>query len=169
MGGAKGKSGARGATRAARALEKLGVGFTLLEYEIAAAPDEETLGEAAAAALGVPPETVFKTLIADGADGLLCAILPVTGSLSLKTLAAAAGTKRAAMADPAVAERVTGYVTGGISPLGQLRALPTFIDASAADLALIHVSAGKRGLQLRLESGDLIRATGAMVVDGLSV
>lgn len=169
MGGAKGKKGARGATRAARVLEELAVSFELLEYEVPPDADGRSLGEAVAAALGVPPETMFKTLIAEGADGLLCAVVPVSGSLSLKALAAAAGTKKVAMADPAAAERTTGYVTGGISPLGQLKGLPTFIDGSCTALVEVHVSAGKRGLQLRLRSGDLVAATGAKVVEGLSV
>ena len=169
MGKARDKKRTSGATRAARVLESLELPFEMLEYEIAPDAEEKSLGEAAAAALGVSPETMFKTLIAEGTDGLLCAIVPVSGSLSLKVLAAAAGTKKAAMADPMRAERVTGYVPGGISPLGQLKVLPTFIDASVSALDEVHVSAGKRGLQLRLGSANLVAATGAKVVDGLSV
>lgn len=169
MGDAKGKKGGRGATRAARVLEELALPFQLLEYELLTGSEESSLGEAVATAIGVPPEAMFKTLIADGGDGLLCAVVPVSGSLALKVLAAAAGAKKATMAPPAVAERVTGYVTGGISPLGQLKALPTFIDASCTTLAEVHVSAGKRGQQLRLRSEDLLAATGAKVVEGLSV
>lgn len=157
-----------GATPATRALEAAGVPYDALPYEVdAAAVQASTLGEAAAAELGVPPESVFKTLIALADDAPVCAIVPVTGELALKRLAAAAGAKRAALAPAADAERLTGYVVGGVSPLGQARALPTFLDARALEQREVHVSAGRRGLQLRLAPADLARLTGARSVEGL--
>jgi Cys-tRNA(Pro)/Cys-tRNA(Cys) deacylase len=120
-------------------------------------------GLAAARALGVAPERVFKTLMAR-VDGVMwCAIVPVGGELDLKALARAAGGKRAAMATPADAERATGYVVGGISPLGQRRAHPTVIDASATALEELYVSAGARGLDVALAPADLARLTAARV------
>ena len=159
------RSGAR--TRAARALDAQGVDYELLEYDLAGAAPEASLGEAAAAALGLDPASVFKTLVADADGELVCAVVPVDGTLSLKALARAAGAKRAAMADTKAAERATGYVVGGISPLGQTRALRTFIDASALLHAHVCVSAGQRGLQLRLAPGDLVSATDAAPTEGL--
>ena len=103
----------------------------------------------------------FKTLIAEVDGDLTVAVVPVAASLNLKALAAATGGKHAAMADPAQAERATGYVRGGISPLGQRRRLPTVVDASASRFPTIYVSAGRRGLQIELAPADLIRLTGA--------
>jgi Cys-tRNA(Pro)/Cys-tRNA(Cys) deacylase len=120
-------------------------------------------GLEAAAALGLPPERVFKTLIAEVDGRLTVAVVPVAGSLDLKALAGAAGGKKARMADPAAAERATGYVAGGISPLGQRRALPAVLDATALDLATILVSAGQRGLEIEIAPADLVRAAGAVV------
>jgi Cys-tRNA(Pro)/Cys-tRNA(Cys) deacylase len=120
-------------------------------------------GEAAAAALGVEPERVFKTLVAVVDDRLVAAIVAVTGELDLKRLADAVGGRRARMADPSEAERATGYVVGGISPLGQRRRLPTVLDASATGHETIFVSAGRRGLQLEIDPGDLARLAGATV------
>ena len=119
-------------------------------------------GMEAAAALGVDPATCFKTLVADVDGTLTVAVVPVTGSLDLKALAAAVGGKRAAMADPAAAERSSGYVRGGISPLGQRKRLATVIDASAAELATMYVSAGRRGLEIQLAPADLASLTGAV-------
>ena len=127
------------------------------------------MGEAAASALGLPPEHVFKTLVADVDGTPVCAIVPTSGTLSLKALASAAGGKRARMVDPANAERLTGFVTGGISPLGQLRPLPTFVDASVLRPAVVHISAGRRGLQLALAAADPVSASGAVVVEGLGL
>ena len=136
------------------------VAHTLHPYEVS--PDAPNYGALVAEALGVPPETLFKTLIADvDGGGLTVAVVPVTGDLDLKALAQAAGGKRAALADRAVAERSSGYVRGGISPLGQRKRLPTVIDDSAAALDLIYVSAGRRGLQVSLAPADLIRLTSA--------
>ena len=114
-----------------------------------------------AAALGVPPEQLFKTLIAEVDGALVVAVVPVTGDLDLKGLASAAGGKRAALADRAAAERSSGYVRGGISPLGQRKRLPTVVDDSVLGLDLMYVSAGRRGLQVSLAPADLVRLTGA--------
>jgi Cys-tRNA(Pro)/Cys-tRNA(Cys) deacylase len=105
-------------------------------------PRAEAYGEEAAAALGVAPQRIFKTLIATIDGRLVCAVVPVAGRLDLKALAAAVGGKRAAMADPAAAARATGYVVGGISPLGHKTRLPVVVDASASDFATVYVSAG---------------------------
>ena len=163
----KGKGPAPGATRASKALVALGVEHELRPYELPPDADESTLGEAAARALEIEPGTAFKTLIALCDDEPVCAVVPVTGSLSLKALAAAAGAKRAVMAPLDRVERWTGYVKGGISPLGQLKPLRTFIDGTAASYPHVHVSAGQRGLDLRIASADLFAATGAISVSGL--
>ena len=116
----------------------------------------------AAQALGLDPAQVFKTLLADVDGALTVAVVPVDRSLDLKALAAAVHGKRAVMAEPAEAERVTGYVVGGISPLGQRRRLPTVLDVSALDWDSVLVSAGRRGLDVELAPGDLVRLTGAV-------
>jgi Cys-tRNA(Pro)/Cys-tRNA(Cys) deacylase len=126
-------------------------------------PRAESYGAEAAAALGIDPARCFKTLIATVDGALTVAVVPVTGSLDLKALAAAAGGKRAAMADPALAERTTGYVRGGISPLGQRKRLRTVIDASTCGYATIFVSGGRRGLEIELAPADLVRLTAATV------
>lgn len=125
-------------------------------------PASPAYGQEAAEALGLDPEEVFKTLLAriDG-KRLVVAIVPVSGSLDLKALARAAGGKKAAMAEADDAQRATGYVVGGISPLGQKQRLATFIDTSAESLPRIHVSGGRRGLELALAPGDLQRLCGA--------
>jgi Cys-tRNA(Pro)/Cys-tRNA(Cys) deacylase len=147
-------------TPAVRQLEKAGVAFTLAEYPHD--PRSPAYGEEAARALGLSPGEVFKTLLARLDDGRLAvAIVPVSGQLDLKALARAAGVRKAAMAEVEAAQRATGYVVGGISPLGQKRRLPTFLDTSAEALPAIHVSAGRRGLEIRLAPADLLRLTGA--------
>jgi Cys-tRNA(Pro)/Cys-tRNA(Cys) deacylase len=118
-------------------------------------------GQEAARALGVEPERVFKTLVADVDGTLTVAVVPVDAQLDLKALAAAVGGKRAAMADPAAAERATGYVVGGISPLGQRKRLGTVVDASALAFETVLVSAGRRGVDVELPPGDLVRLTDA--------
>jgi len=125
-------------------------------------PSSESYGTEAADKLGLPPEQVFKTLVVS-LDGktLAVGIVPVSGKLNLKQIAKAAGAKKAAMADPADEERSTGYVMGGVSPLGQKKRLATFIDASAQQFATLHVSAGRRGLEIELAPDDLARLTGA--------
>jgi len=148
------------ATPAVRVLEKAKVAHTLHPYD-PDHPSEQGYGEAAVAALGSDPRQVFKTLVARVDGELTVAIVPVAGTLDLKALAAAAGGRKAVMADPADAERTTGYVRGGISPLGQRKALPTVVDESALEFATIMVSAGKRGLQVELPPADLVRLTRA--------
>jgi Cys-tRNA(Pro)/Cys-tRNA(Cys) deacylase len=135
------------------------VAFTLHPYDVS--PDAPHYGALVAEALGVEPSRVFKTLIAEVDGALVVAVVPVTGELDLKALAQAAGGKRAALADRAAAERSSGYVRGGISPLGQRRQLATVVDESARALDRIFVSAGRRGLQVGLSPADLIRLTGA--------
>ena len=120
-------------------------------------------GPEAAHELGLDPARVFKTLVADVDGALTVGIVPVGGSLDLKALAAAVGGKRARMADVAAAERATGYVAGGISPLGQRKRLPTVLDSSAADLDTLFCSGGRRGLEVELAPADLVRLTGAVV------
>lgn len=135
------------------------VAHTLHPYDVAA--DTPDYGAAVAKALGVAPERVFKTLVAQVDGELTVAVVPVTGGLDLKALADVAGGKRATLADRAVAERATGYVRGGISPLGQRRRLPTVIDSSVERFDTVFVSAGRRGLQVALAPVDLIRLTSA--------
>ncbi|MFB7832427.1 Cys-tRNA(Pro) deacylase [Streptomyces sp. NPDC056056] len=150
-----------GGTPATVALVAAGTPFTLHAYEHD--PASPSYGEEAAEALGVSPDRVFKTLVADVDGELTVAVVPVAGQLDLKALASAVGGKRAAMADPAAAERTTGYVRGGISPLGQRKRLRTVLDASASDHASICISAGRRGLEVELAPGDLAALTSAVV------
>jgi Cys-tRNA(Pro)/Cys-tRNA(Cys) deacylase len=150
-----------GGTPATVALTAAGTPFTLHEY--AHDPASPSYGEEAAEALGVSPDRVFKTLVADVDGALTVAVVPVAGQLDLKALAAAVGGKRATMADPAAAERTTGYVRGGISPLGQRKKLPTVLDASASRHETICVSAGRRGLEVELAPAHLAELTGAVI------
>jgi Cys-tRNA(Pro)/Cys-tRNA(Cys) deacylase len=149
------------ATPAVRVLEEAGVRFEQRSYD----PDDheagQGYGEAAVSALGQDPAQVFKTLVARVDGALVVAVVPVAGQLDLKALAAALGGRRAVLAEPADAERSSGYVRGGISPLGQRRALPTVVDASALDLATVCVSGGRRGLQVELAPADLVALTRA--------
>jgi Cys-tRNA(Pro)/Cys-tRNA(Cys) deacylase len=153
------KKGAAG-TPATAVLTAQAVEHTLHPYDVS--PDAPNYGALVAQALAVPPERVFKTLIAEVDGALVVAVVPVTGDLDLKALAHAIGGKRAALADRAAAERSSGYVRGGISPLGQRKTLPTVIDDSAAALDRMYVSAGRRGLQMALTPSDLIRLTEAV-------
>jgi Cys-tRNA(Pro)/Cys-tRNA(Cys) deacylase len=148
-------------TAATAALRRAGVAFAVHEYRHD--PRSESYGLEASQALGVPPERVFKTLIAEVDSTLVTAVVPVQGSLDLKALAAAYGGKRAAMAEVGAAERATGYVAGGISPVGQRRRLPVLLDASAMGFATVLCSGGRRGLQIELAPFDLARVTGATV------
>ncbi|MBU2668712.1 Cys-tRNA(Pro) deacylase [Actinoplanes bogorensis] len=136
------------------------VEHTLHPYDVS--PDAPNYGALVAEALGIAAGRVFKTLIAEVDGALVVGVVPVTGDLDLKALAHAAGGKRANLADRAAAERSSGYVRGGISPLGQRKKLPTVIDDSAVDLDLMYVSAGRRGLQVALAPADLIRLTEAV-------
>lgn len=152
-------------TPAIKALERQGIAHTIQRYEVSES-DERTYGEAVAAALGAEPATVFKTLVAQLTGGeLVVAVVPVTGTLDLRRLAAVAGAKSAAMAEPSVAEKATGYVTGGISPFGQRKRLRTFVDSSAQDCDTVYVSAGKRGLQVQVTAYDLVLVTDATVAE----
>ncbi|MEV5280119.1 Cys-tRNA(Pro) deacylase [Streptomyces sp. NPDC051994] len=148
-------------TPATVALTRAGTAFTVHAYEHD--PAAASYGEEAAQALGVSAERVFKTLVADVDGELTVAVVPVAGSLDLKALASAVGGKRAAMADPAAAERTTGYVRGGISPLGQRKKLRTVLDDSASGHATICVSAGRRGLEVELSPADLAALTDAVL------
>ena len=143
-------------TPAIVAATRAGLVFSVHEYEHD--PRAASYGLEAAEKLGLAPARVFKTLVADVDGTLTVAVLPVEARLDLRALG-----KRARMADPAAAERATGYVTGGISPLGQRRALPTVVDESAFEHETIHVSAGRRGLELELAPADLVELTGARV------
>jgi Cys-tRNA(Pro)/Cys-tRNA(Cys) deacylase len=142
-------------TPAVRALEAAGVSFSVLEYRHD--PSAGAFGEEAASALGLDPDRVFKTLLvsADGAPAV--AIVPVKRRLSPKAVAAALGAKRVDLAAPADAQRITGYVVGGISPFGQRRALPTVIDETCEQHDAIYVSGGRRGLEVCVSPADLIR------------
>ena len=142
-------------------LEREGVPHVVHAYEVDA--HTSSYGQAAAAALGVEPERMLKTLLAEVDGRLVCGVVPVAGSLDLKALAGAVGGKRAVMADPAVAERTTGYVVGGISPLGQRTRVPTVVDETAELYDTVVVSAGRRGLSVELAPADLVRLTSAVV------
>jgi Cys-tRNA(Pro)/Cys-tRNA(Cys) deacylase len=154
----KAKQGSTG-TPATVALTRAGVAFEARSYEHD--PAAPSYGLEAAEALGVAPERVFKTLLVQGEAGLAVGIVPVDRQLDLKAVAAALGAKKVAMADPAAAERSTGYVVGGISPIGQKRALPTVLDDSALAHATVLVSGGRRGLDLELAPADLVAVTRA--------
>ncbi|WP_327730177.1 Cys-tRNA(Pro) deacylase [Streptomyces sp. NBC_00487] len=156
----KSKKQQAGGTPATVALSAAGVEFTVHAYEHD--PAHPSYGEEAAEAMGVSPERVFKTLVADVDGALVVAVVPVAGSLDLKSLATAVGGKRAAMADPTLAERTTGYVRGGISPLGQRKKLRTVLDVSADAHDTICVSAGRRGLEVELSPQDLLKLTEAV-------
>lgn len=150
-------------TPATVALTKAGVPFEVHSYDHN--PSSSSYGLEAASALGLDPAQVFKTLVADVDGQLVVAVVPVTGQLDLKALAAAVGGKKATMADPRAAERSTGYVVGGISPLGQRRPLRTVIDATALGFDTVYVSAGRRGADLGLAPSDLVRVTGGTTAD----
>jgi Cys-tRNA(Pro)/Cys-tRNA(Cys) deacylase len=145
-------------TPATVALTRAGVAFTAHAYEHD--PRAAAYGLEAAEKLGIDPDRVFKTLLATVDGALAVGIVPVAQQLDLKALAQALGGKRAEMADPAVAERRTGYVVGGISPIGQKTALPTVLDESAILCETVFVSGGRRGLDLELAPDDLLAVTG---------
>lgn len=148
-------------TPAINLLKKNKVKYQVHSYEHD--PRAASYGLEAAEKLALDPARVFKTLLVQTeAKELLVAILPVKHSLNLKQLANAAKVKKLEMADPQLAQRITGYLLGGISPLGQKKALRTFVDKSAADFATIFVSAGRRGLEIELQVGDLLQLTAGM-------
>ena len=149
-----------GGTPATVALSRAGIGFRLHEY--AHDPRAESYGLEAATALGLDPARVFKTLMASVDGRLTVAVVPVSGHLDLKALARAVGGSRAAMAEVSAAERATGYVAGGISPVGQRRPHPTVVDSTALDHPTVFVSAGRRGLDLEIAPADLVRITEAI-------
>jgi Cys-tRNA(Pro)/Cys-tRNA(Cys) deacylase len=148
------------ATPATAVLAAAGVPFTLHPYSHD--PAAASYGLEAAEVLGMDPVRVFKTLMVEVDGRLAAGVVPVSGSLDLKALAAALGSKKAAMADPGAAERRTGYVLGGISPLGQRQPSPTVLDNSALALPSILVSGGRRGLDIELDPRDLVRLTNAI-------
>lgn len=150
-------------TPAVNAAKAAGLDFRLMEYEYD--PSADAIGLHAAQSLGLDPAVVYKTLIVQlEPKALACAVIPVAAKLDLKAIAAAARAKKADLADPALAERTTGYSVGGISPLGQRRQLPVFLDASAEGRAEIVVNGGRRGLQIAIAPGDLARALKATVL-----
>ena len=157
-------SRARGGTPATAVLAEMSVDHTVHTYRHEAAA--QSYGTEAAEALGVEPGRVLKTLLADVDGELVVGVVPVTSQLDLKALAAALGRKRAVMAEPASAERATGYVVGGISPIGQRRRHTTVVDASATTWPTVYVSGGRRGFEIELAPLDLIavaRATTASI------
>ena len=157
---AKNSKAASAGTPATVALTKANVPFTAHGYEHD--PAAGSFGAEAAELLGVVPERVFKTLLADVDGKLTVAVVPVSGSLDLKALASAVGGKKAAMAEPAAAERSTGYVLGGISPLGQRKPLRTVVDESALGFETVFCSGGRRGFEIELAPADLVRLTSAV-------
>ncbi len=148
-------------TRATQALQQAGVSFAVATYDYD--PGADRIGLQAAEAMGVPPRTVLKTLMAEADGKPVCVVVPSDREVGMKKLAAAFGAKSAQMMRPADAERVTGYHVGGISPLGQKRAVPTAIEESAMAEAEIFVNGGQRGLQIRLAPQDLQSALKAKV------
>lgn len=148
-------------TPATVALERAGVAFTVHAYDHD--PRSASYGLEAADALGLDPGAVFKTLLAEVDGELVVAVVPVSGQLDLKALASVLGGKRAAMAEPAVAERTTGYVVGGISPIGQRKRLRTVVDETATTEPAVYVSGGRRGVDLGLDPADLVRVLDAQV------
>ncbi|MFW5469590.1 Cys-tRNA(Pro) deacylase [Knoellia sp. CPCC 206435] len=156
--GRKDRGGSVG-TPATVALTRAGVRYAVRAYEHD--PAAESFGLEAAEALGVDPARVFKTLLVDTGSGLAVGVLPVDRLLDLKAMASVLGAKRVTMADPTAAERSSGYVVGGISPIGQKRALPTVVDSSADEHDTVLVSGGRRGLDLELAPADLVAVTAA--------
>ena len=148
-------------TTATALLEREGIPHTVHTYSHD--PRRESYGSEASEALNVPAGRVLKTLVASVDGALTVGVVPASAQLDLKALAAAAGGKKAAMADAAAAERATGYVVGGISPIGQRRRLPVVVDASALQFPTVYCSGGRRGLEIELTPADLVRAANATV------
>jgi len=150
-------------TPATLALTAAGISFTQHAFEHD--PGARSFGREAAEVLGLPPEQVLKTLLVDTGGALAVAVVPVAGQLDLKAMATTLHVKRATMADSVAAQRSSGYVVGGISPIGQKRRLPTVVDASADRFDVVYVSGGRRGLDLGLSPADLVAVTGAVLAD----
>ena len=146
-------------TRATQALEKLGVKFTLHAYDYD--PDADSIGLQAAEALGVAPQRMLKTLMAEVDGKPVCAVVPSDAEVSMKKLAGALGGKAANMMRPADAERLTGYHVGGISPFGQKKRVPVAIERAAMDNLTVFVNGGQRGLQIEIDPNDAAIAAGA--------
>lgn len=151
----------KGATQAITALVSRGIAHTVHQLEVVAG--EDGFGKAAARSLGVEEDRVFKTLLARADGTPVVAIVPVSGNLALKSLAQVMAAKRCEMMDPRDAERLTGYVVGGISPLGQRQSLTTVLDHSALQFATIFVSGGRRDLDVELSPQDLVALCNAQV------
>jgi Cys-tRNA(Pro)/Cys-tRNA(Cys) deacylase len=150
-------------TPAVKALEAAGVAFSIHDYDHD--PGVRAYGLEAADVLGLDPDHVFKTLVVTADGDPAVAIVPVSCRLAHKAVGAALGRKRVEMCDPALAQRVTGYVLGGISPFGQRRALPTVIDETCQLYETIYVSGGRRGLDLGVAPADLVRLLAAVIAD----
>ena len=146
-------------TPATTALERAGVAFNLHEYDYD--PDAPSIGLQAAQALGVAPARLLKTLMAKAGSEIVCVLAPPDPEVNLKKLAAAAGSKDAAMLKPAEAERITGYRVGGISPFGQKKRVGVFIELSVMDSATVVLNGGRRGLQIELAPTEIVRLLGA--------
>ena len=150
-------------TPATAALSRANIGYTLHPYTHD--NRSNSYGDEAASALGINPNQIFKTLIANVDGKLVCAVVPVAAKLNLKALAAVLSAKRAELADPAKAQRATGYVVGGISPIGHKTPIPIVLDQTLADHPTVFVSAGRRGLQVELAAADLVSVTGGVYAD----
>lgn len=150
-------------TPATLALEKAGIAFTLHEYEYD--PNAERIGMQAAEALGIEPARLLKTLMAKAGDTVVCVLAPSDRDVNLKKLAAVAKAKSAAMLGAAEAERITGYHVGGISPFGQKKRVPVFIEQSALGFERIVMNGGRRGLQVELSPADAVRVLSATVAE----
>jgi len=151
------------ATPATAALEKAGIAFTLHEYDYD--PNAPRIGMQAAEALGISPQRLLKTLMAKAGNTTVCVLAPSDKEVSLKRLAAVAGTKDATMLPPSEAERITGYHVGGISPLGQRKHSDAFIERAALSHPTVLVNGGRRGLQIEIAPADLVRAIDAKAAD----
>src|ERR1700742_3811391 len=148
-------------TRATLALTQLGISFTLHSYDYD--PDAESIGLQAAESLGVEPDGVLKTLMAEVDGRPVCVVVPSDREVSMKRLAAAFGGKAAKMMRPADAERLTGYHVGGISPFGQRKQIPTAIEKAALALSRVYINGGQRGLQIEMDPNDACRVLNAIV------
>ena len=151
------------ATPATRALDQAKVDYTLHEYDYD--PDAPRIGMQAAEALGIEPQRLLKTLMARAGDKVVCVLVPSDREVNLKKLAAAAGAKSAAMLGAAEAERITGYHVGGISPFGQKKRVAVFIEKSALGFERVVLNGGRRGLQVELAPGDVVRLLNATAAE----